>query len=220
MIDPGSVALGALASLIGWSIFIFIIFLPALKRTKKEIKEDIKRSLPEMTREAVPIIKEAIKDELPDFEKDLLPKIKAEIPDFEKDIIPKLKAELKKELPEIPSIDEISDTAFMKIMEKLSDDKDKDVDLIFKMISARVVYGAMSIVENDEHVKHWIAGNLSAAGKSVAKGIETMIDNKAKAFGVDLSGKSGEGMPGGMPDMDLDKMIKYGMWKFISKKLG
>ena len=214
MIDPGSVALGALASLIGWSIFIFIIFLPALKRTKREIKEDIKQSLPEMTKEAVPIIKDAIKEEIPDFEKDLLPKIKKELPDFEK-----LKADIKKEIPEIPSMDEVSDTAFMKIMEKLSDEKDKDVDLIFKMISARVVYGAMAIAENDPHVKHWVAGTLSGAGKSVVKSVESMINGKAKQFGVDLSSE-GEGMPQGMPDMDMDKMIKYGMWKFITKKLG
>ena len=57
----GDVALGMLVSLIGWFIFIFIIFLPKLRRLRANVVHDIKAELPGIIEEAGPLLQKNLK---------------------------------------------------------------------------------------------------------------------------------------------------------------
>jgi len=212
MIDPGSMAIGALASLIGWSIFIFVIFLPALKKLETRMNAKYQK-------EKQDVIK-TFKDSVPDFEKDILPKIKTgfttEIDDFKKQLpdIEKLKEEFKSEVQALKQefdFDELAEKGMLKIMEKMTDDKDEDVNLMMNAVSARIIGYAKFIVKEDKEFNDWIRGVINAEAATYVKSLESRIESAAQKFGIDTG--SGEGA--GKIDENMVKLIKVG--KFISE---
>jgi len=70
--DPGSAAIGMLASLIGWLIFIFVIFYPQMRKLKALIHTEIETEAPDLIKSAFRTLKADLESEEDNEAKQLL----------------------------------------------------------------------------------------------------------------------------------------------------
>lgn len=211
-IDAGSVALGMMISLIGWGIFIFIIFYPAIKKSGTKLKQDIKKDMPEMMKEAVPILKEEFKKELPAIKKDFMDELpaladdikkKLNIPDFDE-----IEKKLKASIPDIPTVDDL----ILQLTAKLMDEEDEDTQNLMSIASLRIVKAIKYHLSSDPEIKEYISTVLKAEIGDFKKEVQTLIKEVATKYG--FGGEGGEGVPD-----NVKKFVEIGQFLATGKKL-